>query len=80
MGNGPGDLEAYFERLYKYPGYIGGFVWEWCDHSVYSGQKPSKAKINSSTAATERRVHDGNFCMDGLVYPGSYVRTPVFWN
>lgn len=34
MGNGPGDLEDYFQMIYKYPSLLPmGFVWEWCDHA-----------------------------------------------
>ena len=36
MGNGPGDLAAYWELFYKYPNAIGGCVWEWADHAVRS--------------------------------------------
>ena len=73
MGNGPGDLEAYFERLYKYPGYIGGFVWEWCDHSVYMGKTIEGKDKFFYGGDWNEEIHDGNFCMDGLVYPD---RTP----
>lgn len=73
MGNGPGDLEAYFERLYKHPGYIGGFVWEWCDHSVYMGKTIDGRDQYYYGGDWNEEVHDGNFCMDGLVYPD---RTP----
>ena len=38
MGNGPGDLEDYFELIQKYDSLCGGFVWEWCDHAIYKGQ------------------------------------------
>ena len=72
-GNGPGDLEAYFERLYKYPGYIGGFVWEWCDHSVYMGKTIEGKDKFFYGGDWNEEIHDGNFCMDGLVYPD---RTP----
>ena len=34
MGNGPGDLAAYWELFYKYPDAMGGCVWEWADHAV----------------------------------------------
>jgi len=34
MGNGPGDLKAYWDLFYKYPNSMGGCVWEWADHSV----------------------------------------------
>lgn len=73
MGNGPGDLEEYFERLYKYDGYIGGYVWEWCDHSVYMGKTYDGKDKFFYGGDWNEEIHDGNFCMDGLVYPD---RTP----
>ncbi len=63
MGNGPGDLEDYFQSMEKYPLFCGGFVWEWCDHAVYrDGQYLYGGDFGEFP-------HDGNFCMDGLVYP-----------
>ncbi|MFI3207050.1 MAG: glycoside hydrolase family 2 TIM barrel-domain containing protein, partial [Clostridia bacterium] len=73
MGNGPGDIEEYFEQIYEYDEYAGGFVWEWCDHSVWMGQtEEGKAKYFYGGDWGEF-PHDGNFCVDGLVYPD---RTP----
>ena len=31
MGNGPGDVFDYVERMYKYKNFIGGCIWEWAD-------------------------------------------------
>ena len=67
MGLGPGSLEDYWQAIYTYPRLLGGCVWEWCDHS---------AKINGEYfygGDFGDFPHDGNFCMDGLVYPD---RTP----
>ena len=71
MGNGPGDLKAYWDLIYKYDCFFGGCVWEFLDHSVqlpgdcegrpmftYGGDLGDKSGIDSS-----------NFCVDGLVYP-----------
>ncbi len=73
MGNGPGDLEDYFELFQKHGQMCGGFVWEWCDHAVYHGKTPEGRKIWYYGGDHGEVVHDGNFCMDGLVYPD---RTP----
>jgi len=43
MGNGPGDLEDYFSLVYRYDGFAGGLIWEWCDHAVYDGKPPKKS-------------------------------------
>ena len=34
MGNGPEDLQDYWDIIYKYPRLSGGFVWEWTDHAI----------------------------------------------
>lgn len=73
MGNGPGDLAAYNELMEKYPAFIGGFIWEWCDHAVILGyDKQNKPQFGYGGDSGEE-IHDGNFCMDGLVYPDRQV-------
>ncbi|NMN00772.1 beta-galactosidase Bbg1 [Bifidobacterium sp. DSM 109958] len=73
MGNGPGDLEDYFERIQRHPGVVGGFIWEWCDHAIDRGTAPDGRRIYAYGGDSGEYPHDGNFCMDGLVYPD---RTP----
>lgn len=75
MGNGPGDLEDYYQQIYKYDGFAGGFVWEWCDHAVWMGTtKKGKNKFCYGGDFGEF-PHDGNFCTDGLVYPDRRVHS-----
>ena len=73
MGNGPGDLEDYFELIQKYDSLCGGFVWEWCDHAIAHGKTESGKTIYYYGGDHDEELHDGNFCMDGLVFPD---RTP----
>lgn len=73
MGNGPGDAEEYQQLIMKYERFMGGFVWEWCDHAVYGGTTPDNRDIFRYGGDFGEFPHDGNFCMDGLVYPD---RTP----
>ena len=73
MGNGPGDLEDYFTRIQANPGFVGGFVWEWCDHAIDRGTGPDGRRHYAYGGDSGEYPHDGNFCMDGLVYPD---RTP----
>ncbi len=75
MGNGPGDLEEYFQLVHSNDMMCGGFVWEWCDHAVYAGNAENgKAKYLYGGDHGEK-IHDGNFCMDGLVYPDRMPHT-----
>ena len=73
MGNGPGDLEEYFQCFHRHDGHCGGFVWEWCDHAVEMGRTPEGRKRYFYGGDFGDYPNDGNFCMDGLVYPD---RTP----
>lgn len=72
MGNGPGGIEDYIALMDKYDGFAGGFVWEWCDHAIYMGEENGRKKYFYGGDFGEY-PNDGNFCMDGLVYPD---RTP----
>ena len=69
MGNGPGDFEDYFELIYHNDLMCGGFVWEWCDHGIAHGKTEEGKTIYYYGGDHGESVHDGNFCMDGLVYP-----------
>jgi beta-galactosidase len=75
MGNGPGDLEDYMEKIYGEARMAGGFVWEWCDHAINIG-KAEDGRIKYAYGGDSGEYpHDGNFCMDGLVYPDRRVST-----
>ena len=67
MGNGPGDLEAYWQCIYKNDAFFGGCVWEMTDHSVNIGTLEKPAYIYGGDFGNQ--PHDSNFCVDGLVYP-----------
>ncbi|MBL4934613.1 DUF4981 domain-containing protein [Clostridium sp. YIM B02515] len=62
MGNGPGDVWDYWQKIYQYPKLIGGCVWEWADHTVeVDGVYKYGGDFGEAT-------HDHNFCCDGLVF------------
>ena len=69
MGNGPGDLEDYFQFFDSHETTCGGFVWEWCDHAIYNGKAANGKDMYAYGGDSGEVIHDGNFCMDGLVYP-----------
>ena len=77
MGNGPGGIEAYSERMDKYQGFVGGFVWEWCDHAIYKGEQNGRG-IYYYGGDHGEFPNDGNFCMDGLVYPDRRPHTGLY--
>lgn len=69
LGNAPGDIEDYFEAMYEYDTFSGGFIWEWNDHAVYAGLTvDGKAKYLYGGDFGEF-PNDNNFCVDGMLTP-----------
>lgn len=77
MGNGPGDFEDYFEYIENNDKMMGGFIWEFCDHAIYKGKAPNGKDMYFYGGDHGEVVHDGNFCMDGLVYPDRTLNTGI---
>ena len=75
MGNGPGDLEDYWEIIRADERMCGGFVWEWCDHAVTAGTSDDGRPIYLYGGDHGEAIHDGNFCVDGLVSPDRIPHT-----
>ena len=74
MGNGPGDLREYWEVIYKNDSFFGGCVWEFIDHSVALRDDHGRPKFTYGGDFNDF-PNDGNFCVDGLVYPDRRVHT-----
>ena len=73
MGNGPGDLAGYWELIRKNDCFFGGCIWEFTDHSV---QIDADGKPGFTYGGDfGDHPNDGNFCVDGLVYPDRRVHT-----
>ncbi|MBO7405921.1 MAG: DUF4981 domain-containing protein, partial [Clostridia bacterium] len=68
MGNGPGDLGAYWRVIESHDEFFGGCVWEFIDHSVAIGDKYGNPSFTYGGDFGDT-PNDGNFCVDGLVYP-----------
>ena len=68
MGNGPGDLQEYWQLMWNRPQLCGGFVWEWCDHSVPMDAKENPPRYGYGGDWGDW-PNDSNFCCDGLVWP-----------
>jgi beta-galactosidase len=72
MGNGPGGLADYAELFDRHPRLHGGFIWEWIDHGIAQATAAGEPYFGYGGDFGET-VHDGNFVIDGLVFPD---RTP----
>ena len=69
MGNGPGDLKEYWDRIRTHDEFFGGCVWEYTDHSVAIGENVHADPHFTYGGDFGDYPNDGNFCVDGLVYP-----------
>ncbi|MGH3205672.1 MAG: glycoside hydrolase family 2 TIM barrel-domain containing protein, partial [Streptosporangiaceae bacterium] len=68
MGNGPGGLRDYQELFEAHPRLAGGFVWEWIDHGI-ARTADDGTPYYAYGGDFGEEVHDGNFVIDGLVFP-----------
>ncbi|MCQ2400134.1 MAG: hypothetical protein MJ072_06475, partial [Clostridia bacterium] len=69
MGNSCGDVKDYWDVIYKYDEIMGAFVWEYTDHGV----KTEKGFLYGGDNGEV--IHDGNFCVDGLVTPDRKIHS-----
>lgn len=69
MGNGPGGIEDYWQIFYNNDCMSGGFAWEWADHAIFKGYKDNGQKVFFYGGDHGEKLHDGNFCVDGLIKP-----------
>lgn len=68
MGNGPGGIKEYIELIRERDEFMGGNVWEFCDHSVLVTDENGNKHYTYGGDFGDH-PNDGNFCVDGLVYP-----------
>ncbi|MGI6200280.1 MAG: glycoside hydrolase family 2 TIM barrel-domain containing protein [Christensenellales bacterium] len=68
MGNGPGNIQEYWDAIYQYPRLIGGCAWEWTDHGIRQFTEEGEEWFAYGGDFGDA-PNDGCFCVDGLVYP-----------
>ena len=62
MGNSPGALTKYWDIMYNYPTFAGGFVWEFKNHGFF---KDNKYLYGGDFGEAN---HSLNFNLDGFVF------------
>lgn len=66
MGNGPGNLQEYWDLFYAHKELQGGFVWEWNNHGLRS-QTADGNHYFAYGGDFGDYPNDSNFVMDGLL-------------
>jgi beta-galactosidase len=82
MGNGSGDFQSYWGKIYELPHLQGGFIWDWVDQGLRQPQsRPTRdhfvaVKPGEKTFwayggdfGPKNIASDDNFCCNGLVTP-----------
>ena len=72
MGNSTGNLQEYWEAIYRYPRLQGGFIWDWVDQGMLRHTADGTAWYAYGGDFGDQ-PNDGNFCINGLIWPD---RTP----
>ena len=78
MGNGPGDLKYYWDKIYASDCFFGGCVWEFTDHAAITGENVYTDPKFIYGGDSGEFPHFGCFCVDGLVYPDRKAHTGLF--
>lgn len=75
MGTGAGNLQEYWDIIESSDRYLGGCIWEFCDHAVYHPDGVYKYTYGGDHG---EYIHDNNFCVDGLFTPERKPHTGAF--
>jgi beta-galactosidase len=74
MGNSTGNFQDYWDVIEKYPKLQGGFIWDWVDQGLLkTSENGEKYWTYGGDYGKPGMPSDGNFCLNGLVWPD---RTP----
>ncbi len=66
MGNSNGSLADYWDAFETHHGLQGGFIWEWCDHSLAKREADGRTTLAYGGDFGDT-PNDLNFCCDGIV-------------
>lgn len=68
MGNSVGNLNDYWDLIYKYDNLQGGFIWDWVDQTfAIKDKKGNDIQAYGGDMGFVGIVNDSNFCANGLV-------------
>lgn len=73
MGNSEGNFDEYWDAFDTYRNLQGGFIWDFIDQSIYLTADDGTVFFGYGGDFGER-VHDDNFCANGLLLPDRTVQ------
>ena len=79
MGNSVGNLQDYWDLIYKYDNLQGGFIWDWVDQTfAIKDEKGNDIWGYGGDMGFVGVPNDSNFCANGLV-AGNRSLHPHIW-
>lgn len=79
MGNSTGNLQEYWDVIEREPHLQGGFIWDWVDQGLLqTNEEGEKYYAYGGDFGTDTIASDGNFCINGLVFPNRDIH-PALW-
>ena len=76
MGNSTGNLKEYWDLIRRFRRLCGGFIWDWVDQGLLKEEDEVKFWAYGGDFGDE--PNDGNFCINGLVWPDRKPQ-PAMW-
>lgn len=73
MGNSLGNFDQYWETFENNPRMQGGFVWDWVDQGLAKTNDKGE-QYWAYGGDFGDKPNDGNFCLNGLVFPDRKVK------
>ncbi len=70
MGNSMGGFREYWDTIRKYPGYQGGYIWDFVDQSLrWKGKTGKEIWAYAGDFNDYDSKYDYNFCDNGIIAP-----------
>ena len=75
-GNGCGNLQEYWDVIYRHDRLAGGCIWQWCDHGLRQHDQDGRQWFAYGGDFGDQ-PNDGDFCIGGLVGPDRKPHTSL---
>lgn len=70
MGNSVGNLQEYWDVIYRYPQLQGGFIWDWVDQTLFkTNDEGVEIMAYGGDFGESPRPDSDNFLANGLIQP-----------
>ena len=78
MNNSLGGLQEYMDEFYKFPGAMGGAIWEWQDQAIWNRRDPAHPFL-AYGGGFEDKPNDGVFILKGGGVFTDRTRNPKYF-